>query len=151
MRHRALGLVAILAILTAVFMTGPATAGGRPFSTPLTGAEEAPGPGDPDATGSAFVELNQGQGQVCFELTWENIDGTVTAAHIHVAPQGSPGPVVVPFFEGQSFPGTGSASDCTSDVDEGLIKAIRQDPAAYYVNIHSTMFPAGAIRGQLSK
>jgi hypothetical protein len=116
----------------------------------MTGAEEAPGPGDPDATGFASFTLNQGMGEVCFHLSWENIDGTVTAAHIHVAPPGQPGPVVVPLFAGE-FPGTGSASDCVGGVDQALIKAIRQDPEAYYVNVHSTVFPAGAIRGQLEK
>ncbi len=58
---------------------------------------------------------------------------------------------MVPLFVDQSFPGTGTASGCLGGVDEELIKAIRQDPAAYYVNIHSTVFPAGAIRGQLGK
>jgi CHRD domain len=41
---------------------------------------------------------------------------------------------------------------CAEKVDADLIKAIRQDPTAYYVNIHSTPdFPGGALRGQLSK
>jgi len=150
-RRPALVLIAGIAIATALALGTSAGAQGRPLSTMLTGAAEAPGPGDPDASGSAFITLSQGQREVCFDLNWENIDGMVTAAHIHIAPPGSPGPVVVPLFVDQSFPGTGSASGCTSGVDEELIKAIRQDPAAYYVNIHSTVFPAGAIRGQLSK
>ena len=90
-------------------------------------------------------------GTVCFNLSWENVDGTVFAAHIHLAPAGVNGPIVVPLFEG-SFGGTDSVSGCVEDVARDLIKAIRQDPSAYYVNVHSTPnFPGGAIRGQLSK
>ena len=127
----------------------PAYGQGRPFATRLTGAAEVPGPGDPDASGTAFITLNQGQGEVCFDLSWAGIDGTVTGAHIHVGPAGVAGPVVVPLFSG-AFGGTDSASACISGVSEELIKAIRHDPANYYVNVHSTVFPAGAIRGQLS-
>jgi hypothetical protein len=144
-------MVTGLAAATALTLGTSALAEGRPLSTPLTGAEEAPGPGDPDASGFATITLNRGRGEVCFELSWADIDGTVTASHIHEAPPGTPGPIVVPLFVDESFSGTGSASGCVSDVDRQLIKAIRQDPAAFYVNIHSTVFPAGAIRGQLGK
>jgi hypothetical protein len=150
MRVGRLLLVVVLTAGLAMVLSGPVGAQGRPFSTTLTGAAEVPGPGDPDASGTASIMLNQGQGEVCFSLTWENIDGTVVAAHIHEAPVGVAGPVVVPLFVG-SFPGTGSFSDCVTGVSEELIKDIRQNPAEYYVNIHSTVFPAGAIRGQLSK
>jgi hypothetical protein len=109
-----------------------------------------PGPGDPDASGTAFISLNQGLGEVCFDLSWAGIDGTVTAAHIHVGAATVAGPVVVGLFAG-AFAGTDSASACVAGVSEELIKAIRQDPANYYVNIHSDVFPAGAVRGQLAK
>jgi hypothetical protein len=142
----------VMAVSAAGALAAVASAddGGRPFHTVLTGAAEAPGPGDPDGTGTASIQLNQGQGTVCFDLSWQNVDGTVFAGHVHVAPPGSPGPIVVPLFSG-SFAGTDSVSGCVENVDPELIKAIRQDPAAYYVNIHSTIFPAGALRGQLSK
>jgi hypothetical protein len=140
---------ALILTLAAVVEAG---ADGRPLATALTGAQEAPGPGDPDASGTAAIQLNQGQGTVCFQLAWEDIDGEVFAAHIHVAPPGDPGPIVVDLFVNASFAGTDSASGCTTGVDRDLIKAIRQDPGAYYVNVHSTPdFPGGAIRGQLSK
>ena len=144
-------LIASVAVALAVASVATAGNGGRPFSTAMTGAEEAPGPGDADATGQADLRLNQGKGRVCFELSWANVDGTVVAAHIHRAPVGVPGPIVVPLFEG-SFAGTDELSDCVQDVDRGLIKDIRQHPSAYYVNVHSSPgFVAGAIRGQLSK
>jgi hypothetical protein len=145
-------LVAVAAVVFAVVIPAGAVGAdaGRPFATTLTGAAEVP-PADPDASGSASIILNQGLGTVCFDLSWENVDGTVFAAHIHLAPAGVNGPIVVPLFAG-SFGGTDSASGCIEDVDRDLIKAIRQDPSAYYVNVHSTPnFPGGAIRGQLSK
>jgi len=147
------GRLLLVGLLTAGFaiLGGPAGAEGRPFTTTLTGSAEVPGPSDPDASGTASITLNQGQGEVCFSLTWESIDGTVVASHIHEAPEGVAGPVVVPLFVDVSFSGTGSISDCVAGVSEELIKDIRQNPAEYYVNIHSTVFPAGAIRGQLSK
>ena len=151
MRRRHMTLVAGLALALAVASVATAGNGGRPFSTALTGAEEAPGPGDADATGQADLRLNQGRERVCFEIDWADVDGEVFAAHIHIAPAGEPGPIVVPLFAG-SFAGTDAASGCVQDVDRGLIKAIRKDPSAYYVNVHSLPdFAGGAIRGQLSK
>jgi hypothetical protein len=150
MRRRVLFLAATLGMVAMLAIGAPAYGQGRPFSTTLTGAAEVPGPGDPDASGTAFITLNQGQGEVCFDLSWAGIDGTVTAAHIHVGAATVAGPVVVGLFAG-AFEGTDSASGCVAGVSEELIKAIRQDPANYYVNIHSSVFPAGAVRGQLAK
>lgn len=148
-------LLFVLAVLVTVSVLVPAVAaadaGGRPFTTGLTGAAELPGPGDPDAVGSASLNLNQGQGTVCFSLSWEEIDGTVTASHIHVGTVSEFGAVVVPLFVDATFPGTGETSGCTRGVEPDLIKAIRQNPSGYYVNVHSTVFPPGAIRGQLGK
>lgn len=148
-------LLFMFAVLTAIGVLAPAVAaadvGGRPFTTGLTGAAELPGPGDPDAVGSATLSLNQGQGTVCFSVSWEDIDGTVTASHIHVGTATEFGAVVVPLFVNATFSGTGETSGCTTGVDPELIKAIRQDPSGYYVNVHSTSFLPGAIRGQLGK
>ncbi|MQA26092.1 MAG: CHRD domain-containing protein [Micromonosporaceae bacterium] len=135
--------------LGAVLLAGPwgaaaaADDGGRTLLAEMTGAQEAPGPGDPDGSGTAVLRVNPGQEQICYTLTVENVED-VTAAHIHVAPPGEPGPVVVPLVP----PTTGSSSDCAS-VDRDLALAILKDPAAYYVNVHSSDFGAGAVRGQL--
>ena len=142
--------VALAVAVPATAGAAPAVNGGRPLSTTLTGAAEVPGPGDPNATGEAEITLNQGQGRVCFAVSWANVEGTVTMGHIHVGSAGASGGVVVPLFSG-SYAGTDSTSGCVQNVEPSLIKAIRMDPSGYYVNLHSTAFPGGALRGQLGK
>jgi CHRD domain len=151
MRIRLAVLIAVLVVAMAAASVALAGNGGRPLATSLSGAEEVPGPGDPDATGVVDLTLNQGQNRVCFDISWADVDGTVFAGHIHVGPAGVAGPIVVTLFEG-SFAGTDATSGCVEDVDAELIKAIRKDPSAYYVNVHSLPnFAGGAIRGQLGK
>lgn len=120
----------------------PALAAAR-LSTEMTGAQEVPGPGDPDGSGRAIVKLNRGKSQICYSLTVSGIAPAI-AAHIHVGPAGVAGPVVVPLIP----PNSGSSSECKT-VDRDLIVAIAQDPANYYVNVHNAEYPAGAVRGQL--
>lgn len=134
----------IVALFVALLAVAPVSAGGRPLSTTMTGAQEVP-PGDPTGSGTATLRLNPGQGTVCYTLT-ASVSGTPTAAHIHVAPPGVAGPIVVPLQP----PVGGTSSGCASASRE-LVKAIIQHPENYYVNVHTTLHPAGAIRGQLSK
>jgi CHRD domain len=118
---------------------------GRPLNTTLTGAAEVPGPGDPNGTGTATIRLNQGRGKVCFVLTASNITLPAIAAHIHVGSATVAGPVVVGLLPPDA---TGMSGGCV-DASKALIKAIRKNPSNYYVNVHTSDFPAGAIRGQL--
>jgi hypothetical protein len=146
MNTKSVDLVAVLALAGFTLLSSSALlAQGRPLSTTLTGAAEVPGPGDPDGSGEVFMTLNHGQGEICYQLSVSDI-APATAAHIHVGPAGVAGPVVV----GLVAPTSGVSSACAS-VDRDLIKAITHDPSNYYVNVHNAPFPAGAIRGQLSK
>jgi hypothetical protein len=117
---------------------------GRPLSAMLSGSAEVGG-GDPDGTGQASFRLNQGQGQICYEVSVNDI-ATPTAAHIHRGAEGVDGPPVVTLDP----PNGGSASGCET-VDADLIMEIRQNPENFYVNVHNDEFPGGAVRGQLSK
>jgi hypothetical protein len=134
--------------LVAVALTGLGDDGGRRFSVIMTGDQEAPGPGDPDGIGFAVLRLNPGTSQVCFSITVENITLPATGAHIHEAPAGSPGPIVVPLTAPDE---TGSSSGCV-DADREQILEIIQHPEEYYVNVHTQPdFGPGAVRGQLSR
>ena len=143
MRLHRLALVPATGALALLLATSPAAAGGRPLSTELTGAAEAPGPGDPDGRGTAEITVNPGLGEICYELEVSGI-APARAAHIHEAPPGEPGPVVVPL----TAPTSGSSSDCVS-VSRELAKDILKNSSDYYVNVHNAEFPAGALRGQL--
>ncbi len=131
------GAVAVVAALT-----GTAAGAGTTLSTTLVGAEERPGPGDPDGSGFITLTLNQGQGEICFEVTLSGID-TPTAGHIHKAPAGQFGDVFVTLFGSE-----GPAARCVT-ATKAQIKEIRKNPTAFYVNVHTAAFPGGAVRGQL--
>jgi hypothetical protein len=138
-----LPLAIVMALMLSSMLAATASAGGQVFQLTLTGAAEAPGPGDPDGTGTVTLSFNRGQGEVCYDYTVSGV-APLTAAHIHVAPAGSPGPVVIP------LPPTAgdSGSGCVA-ADRELIKAITKDPSAYYFNVHNADYPAGALRAQL--
>lgn len=146
MKYRRMALVLALVVLGALALAGPVVAqGGRTLSTGLNGAEEVPGPGDPDGSGSAKLTLNPGAETICYSLTVSDIE-PATAAHIHVGPAGEAGPVVV----GLDPPTDGSSSGCAT-ADRALILNILKDPSNYYVNVHNAEYMSGAIRGQLSR
>lgn len=139
----ALGVTGVLAA------TAPAQAreGGRQLQTDLFGAEEVPGPGDPDGSGDATITVRPGKNaQVCWDVSVEDVE-TPTAGHLHEAPAGVAGPVVVAFSNAAgSFDFAGCAP-----VSKELAKDVIKNPADYYVNVHNAPFPAGAVRGQLSR
>lgn len=135
----------LVAAVTIVLAAQDKPHGGRPLTATLTGAAEVPSPGDADGSGSAKVMLNHGQGQICYELKVSNI-GTATLAHIHTGASNAAGPVLVTL----EAPADGSSDGCVN-VDKDKIKAIMDNPAGYYINVHNAEFPDGAVRGQLAK
>jgi hypothetical protein len=143
-----LGLISLIIFVAGVSFVIAAQdpqQGGRPLTTTLTGAAEVPGPGDTDGTGTASITLNLGQGEVCYELAVDKI-AAANAAHIHEGAVDKAGPPIANLTP----PANGSSKGCVA-LDKEKIKAIIQTPANFYVNIHNTEFPDGAVRGQLGK
>ena len=123
----------------------------------LSGANEVP-PADPNGRGLAFVRT--GRQRVCFAVGWTGITPPIFA-HIHSGVAGTNGPVVVLFWDVPELVATGppaelpatvsAAAGCVDDQDAAVLRDIRQQPGAYYVNVHTREFPGGAIRGQLRR
>lgn len=124
--------------------------GGRPFAESLT-QEVTSTPayaGDPDGTGTALITVNVGQHQICWHTTVSDIALPATASHIHHAVAGVRGDIVIVLSPPDA---TGEAVGCRSGVDPALLRDILQHPDAYYVNVHTTEYPAGAVRSQLDR
>ena len=113
------------------------------FTTTLRGSEEVPGPGDPNGSGFAVITISGTT--IDYSLLVNGLT-TPTAAHIHSGVFGVAGPIVVPL--NPTF-GAGCATGSVAGVSSTLIDQILANPSAFYVNVHSTEFPNGAIRGQL--
>jgi hypothetical protein len=155
----------LLAVLLAALASVPAVAGngddgddddgeGLRFVTltaALEGANEIPGPGDPDGFGVAEVNISK-RGVVCFGIAVEAITLPATAAHIHEGVATVAGDIVVTLEPPEPFGSapTGVSTGCVTNVKRSLVRDIIRNPDEYYVNVHTTDFPAGAVRGQLS-
>jgi hypothetical protein len=115
------------------------------LSTQLRSENEVPA-STSEAFGHTLVTIHND-----LTLEWKthivNDGGTYIASHIHRAPVGVAGPVVVPF----GAPSSGDQITHSGEVPiaEALAADICANPQNFYVNYHTTAFPTGNIRGQL--
>jgi hypothetical protein len=109
--------------------------------------------------------------QITYELTYSDLEGSVTQAHIHLGQRGANGGVMVFLCANPPITppaGTPACPETSGTVSGLLIAADVIGPAAQgidpgefdevvrnirlglaYANVHSTKFPGGEIRGQL--
>ena len=112
----------------------------------MTGAAEVPGPGDTDGAGTAEITLNDDTNQVCWDITASNLVLPAVAAHIHTGATGVAGDPVVTLTAPDA---TGASNGCVN-ADDSLVDDIIDNPGSFYVNVHTSDFTGGAIRGQLT-
>ena len=131
-----------LAAATLAGASAMAAPGDIMFTAKLTGAAETP-PAALNSTGLFQARLNPASGQLCYTLTSQNLD-MLTMAHIHAGAVGVAGPPVVVLL-------ASAPSETCMSVDKDVAAKLIANPADYYVNVHTSQFPKGAIRGQLAK
>ena len=139
----ALGLV--LAIVAGAEARGQATSIGL-IATMNAPSEVPPPSGDVSGARGTFTATatrsDTGVASLTWQMTFTGLTGPGTAAHIHVAARGQPGPVVVPLCSPCTSPASG-----TADLDATVLAALETGGA--YVNVHTDRNRAGEIRGQL--
>jgi hypothetical protein len=111
----------------------------------LLGKSEVPGPGDANGGGTAILTLDPNRDNIAYTIAVAGLQGTITMAHVHMGAAGASGPVVVPFMAPVQGSITGSVS-----VSYSTLSSVKQNPAGFYVNVHTSSFPGGAARGQLA-
>jgi hypothetical protein len=152
MRRLILGVAAACAIVAFSASGAPAKNGNGVMCVlhaKLTAKSETTG-STSTAKGHTQIKV-RANGTIEFKTQILNKNGeTFVAGHIHLAPVGVAGPIVVPLF---ASPGTTARHIRQSGVatpNQGTTgAALCANPSAYYVNYHTTAFPGGAIRGQL--
>ena len=109
----------------------------------LKATNEVP-PNESKGTGSVTATFDLDSNKLSWKGTVSGLSGTVTAAHFHAAEAGRNGAVAVPIIGADkgSFEGSATLTDTQA---EDLMAG------RWYVNIHTTTYKAGEIRGQVTK
>lgn len=148
-------LVAVLVIMSAVFLGGPPAARAQVSPTitvPLSAASEVP-PVTSTATGT--FRFSYDGSQLAFTLRAEA--SKITQAHIHMAAADANGPVVA-FLFGLDAAGVDSinvtsqltVTDLIGPVTGNFAEFVKQLSAGnLYVNVHTIANPGGEVRGQI--
>jgi CHRD domain len=170
--RRRLQLVLALGLLGALAAVGVAVAGGggTEFKEHLTGYQEVPAVST-DADGTFEARISPSGDRIDFTLSYSELTGAVQQAHIHFGQRsvnggisaflctnlgnGSPGTPACP-PDPATVTGTITAEDVVGPANQGiapgefdeLVDAIKDGWT--YANVHSSLAPAGEIRGQLN-
>ena len=176
MRERRIQLAAAVAVvaLASVVATTALAGGGKEIREHLTGFQEVPVIST-DADGKFKAEVRRDR--IDYQLRWEDLEGPVTQAHIHLGqrdvnggisvwlcgnPTAGPPPInpppgtqTCPLTNPATISGTVTAAQVVGPTGQGIaagefdevLRAIRA--GVTYANVHSSTFGGGEIRAQL--
>ena len=140
----------------------PQMATAHNLGTHLTGKEEVPAR-DTNAQGQAIFRINEDGSAISYKINVANIEN-VTQSHIHLAAAGSNGGIVAWLYPPapplQLIPGRSQGTLGEGEITAAsLVGALAGHPLSElitamqnggaYVNVHTTQFPPGEIRGQI--
>jgi hypothetical protein len=137
----------VLIALTVVALSSSA-AFAQTLGAVMTGSQEVP-PTTTPGFGNATVTFDSTRTNITVTITVANLGAPINNFHIHEGPAGTAGPVVINLIGlGGTF--TNGTMTGTFPVDAAVAQRMLQNPGNFYVNVHTTQFPGGAVRGQLA-
>lgn len=115
------------------------------YKAMLSGGNEVP-PIETAASGMGMFTYNMDTKELMYEISVADIVD-ITAAHIHAGVAGENGPVVFGLFDGTGTfdPENPISGSVTLDMDQQAMLVNK----ALYVNVHTTAYPGGEVRGQI--
>ena len=135
------GSLLVMSWIAAILVAGCAgMTADQNIKVTLSGAEQNP-PVSTSASGSGTISVSEDK-SVSGSVTTTGVEGTV--AHIHVAPAGKNGPVIIPLTKTSDNVWSVPAGAKLTDAQYENFKA-----GELYVNVHSAKYKGGEIRGQL--
>lgn len=139
-------LFCLLASLT--FFVAPSLHAQQTFGAVLSSSNEVP-PNNSPAFGNATVTLSADHTTITVSMTVSGLTAAVTGAHIHGrAAAGSNAGVLLDLVPSANL--SAGRLNATYTIPKTLGDQIALDPQLYYINVHTTTFPGGEIRGQLT-
>jgi hypothetical protein len=135
-------MIGVATVMTAALVTNAAPADILLFESIIDGLQETPPNPSP---GSGFAELSFDTDTSILTITSGSFSGLLapsTLAHIHIAPPGVPGPVVFGITHPFATSGPISGSGALTPAQVTALLA-----GDLYINIHTSFFPGGEIRG----
>ncbi len=132
-----------LAVASAFTLSAPAQSTFT-YDVELIGGQEEP-PNSSGGIGQAQVTIDPAQGRIAVTGRYSNLQGTASAAHIHgSARRGANSGVILGLTVSGGSAGTISGSGMlTASEVQTLMDGLA------YLNLHSSAFPGGEIRGQI--
>lgn len=155
----------VVILASGLLMLGTSMASAETRQAFLTGPQEVPAVSTP-GSGTFRADISADETQISWELSYQDLQGTVSAAHIHIAQPDVTGNIVIHFCGTGGKPacpaspatisGVATSADVVAVPSQGIaageigeVIALMRKRAAY-VNVHSTPdHGTGEIRGNI--
>jgi hypothetical protein len=140
--------VAVMTLLCTLALSAVAKADTITFTAVLSGANEVPAR-TTNATGMATLVVDMTTGKATLSVSFSGLTTGLTGAHIHCCAGPTANAGVIVDFGSQLTTGatSGSFTNYSFTLTAQQLNDLRN--GLMYVNIHSSTYPGGEIRGQL--